>query len=45
MRKLIGIILAVLMLFSMIGCTTAPSAQEDAPATNSEQTATAEKTM
>lgn len=44
MRKLIGIILAVLMLFSMIGCTTAPSAQEDAPTTNSEQTATAEKT-
>lgn len=44
MRKLIGIILAVLMLFSMIGCTTAPSAQEDAPKTNSEQTATAEKT-
>lgn len=27
MRKLIGIILAVLMLFSMIGCTTAPSAR------------------
>lgn len=44
MRKLIGIILAVLMLFSMIGCTTAPSAQEDAPTTNSKQTATAEKT-